>query len=256
MTGIKYVRLEKNANPGGGRNAGILASSADYVTFHDDDDIRLPNSLDAQVEILQSSPDIAFVYGQAIRGDEDCNPSDKVDPQNCPSGDIFWQNLSNPFIPCITVVIRKLCFVTAGMFDASLSSGDDWDMWIRLSEKYKVATLRAPVAIYRAPVVTGNNVTANLAGTYKNSFFLQRRGLMLPRAKESSRKLRRQVRNSLLNIASDLLIFTAADALKFGLRDKARRYLLFALKINPLRAARPWTLKLLVSSFAGTSTRT
>lgn len=249
INGIKYVKLEKNANPGGGRNAGILASSADYVLLHDDDDVRLPGYLDAQVEILESDPDLGFVYGQAIRGDEECNPSDKVDPLKCPSGDLFWDILKlNIFIPCISVIVRKQCFATAGLFDSNLSSGDDWDMWIRISEKYKVGVLQSPVAIYREPSVNANNVSSNLSQAYKTGLIIQKRGLSLSRARNATQKQRKLTRGHLLNTASDLLIFTASDALRLGLRNTARRYLLFALRMNPLRSIRPWTLKLLLQS--------
>jgi glycosyltransferase involved in cell wall biosynthesis len=249
IKGIKYVKLEKNANPGGGRNAGILASSADYVVLHDDDDVRLPGWLDAQIEILESDSEIGFVYGQAIRGDEDCNPSENIDPQYCPSGDLFWEILKlSIFIPCISVVVRKQCFATSGLFDSNLTSGDDWDMWIRLSEKYKVGVLQSPVAIYREPAVNANNVSSNLSQAYKTGIIIQRRGLSLPRAKEASQKQRDLTRSHLLNVASDLLIFTASDALRFGMNNTARRNLLFALKVNPFRATRPWTFKLLFQS--------
>src|SRR5437667_11856284 len=52
--GIKYLRLSRNEGVAGARNAGIRASSADYIAFLDDDDLRLPGSLDMQVGLLAS----------------------------------------------------------------------------------------------------------------------------------------------------------------------------------------------------------
>src|SRR6187549_1762319 len=49
LEGIKYIRIERNQRVAGARNLGILASTADYITFHDDDDLRIPGSLDKQV---------------------------------------------------------------------------------------------------------------------------------------------------------------------------------------------------------------
>src|SRR5215471_9318658 len=54
---IKYVRVERNQGVAGARNIGILVSSGRYVAFLDDDDLRLPGSLDAQLAALEANPD-------------------------------------------------------------------------------------------------------------------------------------------------------------------------------------------------------
>src|SRR2546430_11273176 len=59
---------------------------------------------------------------------------------------------------------------------------------------------------------------------------------------------RRAVRRRLLDRASDVLIWTGAEALQAGLGRIGRRNLLAALRLNPLRAARPWLLSLLLRS--------
>src|SRR5215510_11955204 len=48
LEGIKYVRLDRNQGVAGARNVGILLSSADFIAFLDDDDLRLSGSLDTQ----------------------------------------------------------------------------------------------------------------------------------------------------------------------------------------------------------------
>ena len=47
---ITYVRVDRNQAVAGARNIGLIASSGKYITFLDDDDLRLPNSLDRQIE--------------------------------------------------------------------------------------------------------------------------------------------------------------------------------------------------------------
>src|SRR4030095_2960581 len=54
---IKYVRLDSNRGVAGARNEGLRASTTEYVGFLDDDDLRLPNSIDAQVKLLEAHPD-------------------------------------------------------------------------------------------------------------------------------------------------------------------------------------------------------
>jgi len=52
LSGIKYVRTERNQRVAGARNIGLVASRGEYISFLDDDDTRLPDSLDAQIEAL------------------------------------------------------------------------------------------------------------------------------------------------------------------------------------------------------------
>ena len=42
LPGINYIRLERNQGVAGARNLGILASTAEFVAFLDDDDLRYP----------------------------------------------------------------------------------------------------------------------------------------------------------------------------------------------------------------------
>src|SRR5262245_19330373 len=61
LEGIKYVRLDRNQGVAGARNVGILASSTEFIAFLDDDDLRLPGSLDAQMELLRAHPEAGLV---------------------------------------------------------------------------------------------------------------------------------------------------------------------------------------------------
>src|SRR5438045_2001096 len=49
---IRYVRLNANGGLANTRNTGIAESSSELVTFLDDDDLRLPNLLDKQLQAL------------------------------------------------------------------------------------------------------------------------------------------------------------------------------------------------------------
>jgi glycosyltransferase involved in cell wall biosynthesis len=113
LKGIRYVRLERNTGTAGGRNAGIMESRADLVTFLDDDDIRIPRSLDTQARFLEAHIDLAFVYGRVLIGDtQNCIPTGECYPASCPAGDVFWELLTNNFIPMPSVVARKKRLIT------------------------------------------------------------------------------------------------------------------------------------------------
>lgn len=52
MRGIRYVRLNTNQGLASARNAGIAESRSEFIAFLDDDDLRLPGSIDRQVQTL------------------------------------------------------------------------------------------------------------------------------------------------------------------------------------------------------------
>src|SRR5215216_1867359 len=78
LQGIKYIRLDRNQGVAGARNIGLLESTADFIAFLDDDDRRLPGSLDHQVELLMNNPEAGFVAGGVILADQQGVPTGEV----------------------------------------------------------------------------------------------------------------------------------------------------------------------------------
>jgi hypothetical protein len=249
LQGIRYIRLDQNLGVAGARNVGILASSAEYISFLDDDDIRLPKSLDLQLGLLDASPAAGLAYGQVILGDPDCVPTSGIEPAHTPSGDIFWDLLSRTFIICVSVVFRKACLQRVGLLNTELSGLDDWDLWVRLCELYSVVAVEKPVAIWRNATPSSLQGSSDSADhmlrivRHQLDLFCLRRVVAAPASK------RAEARRCLLNFASDWLIWQAAAWLPKGESRYARKNVMTALQLNPIRATRPWTFKLLVQSF-------
>lgn len=255
MSDIRYIRLERNQRVAGARNIGILASTADYIAFLDDDDLRLPGTLDRQVAELEKDPGHGFVYSPVELADQEGKLLGRMEPRERPSGDLFWFLMGrNCIYPC-SAVARKECFYRVGLLDSSAAGFDEWDLWVRIAELYTVACLDEPVAIYRLPNALSDQLTTAMSvdltlGVLRH----QERLLKLPRAAGSSADQRDELRRVSLNRASDWLVYTAAEAVGTGAAGDARRRLLAALRLHPRRALRPWTLQLLFRSlFPGRS---
>lgn len=165
LRGIKYIRLERNQHTAGARNIGIMASSAPYVALLDDDDWRLPGTLDSQVSLLEENPQAGMVYAQVLTADQQGNVADKPSPaaESMPDGDIFWDVLNHNFTAPQSLVIRRECFERVGLFDAHLSGIDDWDMCIRIAEIFPVLAFKKPVAVWRSPTGDSGQGTSNLS---------------------------------------------------------------------------------------------
>ena len=148
FAGIKYLRVDRNQGVAGARNIGLVASSGKYLSFLDDDDMRLPGSLDQQIRILEQRPEVRMVYAQAIPEDTGGAQREPY-PTECPQGDIFWELLVRNFIPSGSAVFHRSCISQIGLLDDSIPGIDDWDLWIRIAELFPVAAIETPVLIWR-----------------------------------------------------------------------------------------------------------
>src|ERR1700750_2242444 len=66
LHGIPYIRVERAQGVACARNVGLRASSGEFISFLDDDDERLPGSIDMQLERLKAGPRAGMIYGQAL----------------------------------------------------------------------------------------------------------------------------------------------------------------------------------------------
>ena len=166
---IKYLRVERNQRVAGARNVGLVASTGDYLSFLDDDDTRLPGSLDLQIDKLERNPEAALVYGQALYADHEGRISDELYPIECPQGDILWELLTQNFIPCGSAVFRRSAIVSLGLLDNTVPGLDDWDLWIRIAELHPVVAVEQPVVTWRRSNVRSAQGTSDAASIVSQS---------------------------------------------------------------------------------------
>ena len=239
LSGINYVRVERNQRVAGARNIGLVASHGEYLSFLDDDDARLPDSLDAQIETLEREPRAGLIYGRAIFANQDGAPGTQSYPTECPAGDVFWKLLSRNFIPCGSTVFRRSCLAQVGLLDDSIPGLDDWDLWIRIAEIYPVASADAPVAIWRRSTPASAQGTSNAADLVSMSVKKFRNSWMkLPRAAAAARKVRRDAWRQFSENMAEHLIWESARALRCGELRRSFKNLSILPWLHPLTIAR------------------
>lgn len=155
---IKYV-YQENKGEAGARNRGIKEAIGEYVAFLDSDDIWLKDKLEKQVKVLSNSNvDTGLVYC-AMQVMQNKTLTHKI----LPSFPAF--NFNDLLIghKCfsMSVLVRKECFERIGLFDESIKLGCDYEMWLRLTLRYKVEFISEPLAIYRKG---DGNMSNNLKG--------------------------------------------------------------------------------------------
>lgn len=242
LEGIRYVRLTANQGLAHARNVGIAESSSEFIAFLDDDDLRLPNSLDKQLCRMVADDRIALCYGRALIGDALRQlPTGEVYPSECPEGDIFWELLEDNFIPMPSVLARKSALLDVGGFNTSLSLVEDWDMWLKLSERFLIAAVEEPVAIYRKSQIGSDagseQMCSDSSAMCKQMLRVQQMALARTRAQTAARTKRRHVRASFRTRAYKILMTEATNLIHNGNTKSARIRVRDAFQFCPFRTA-------------------
>ena len=254
LAGIKHVRLERNQGVAGARNIGIFESTAPYVAFLDDDDLRLPGSLDSQADALDKHPDAGFVCGAMVMADQNYQATGEIIHARHPGGDAFWELLEFdfPVMPLCTL-IRKECFLSVGLLNRQVTSIDDWDIFTRIAELYPVVVMEDAVGVYRQPTPFSDQGSSARALQLRLAARHQLELLRLPRAATASASQRRAVRRRAIKRLSENLVWNAVVRhLPQGHWRPALDNLTVAFELDPLIGVRPNGYKTVVKKLMGT----
>ncbi len=157
---VKYICLEKNfGGPSKPRNVGIKQAKGKYLVMLDADDILVNNSIYKRVEILKNNHSIAFVFCDGLRFSELGGDYTKsflsqhshfqalvkdnkheqmviLDPQ------LTYRTLAKgDFILPSGMVVRKSIYDHVGIYDESVTNGQDLDMSLRIISQFPIVYL-------------------------------------------------------------------------------------------------------------------
>lgn len=162
---IKFIKNENNLGLTKVCNQVLKKSRGKYFQVLDADDILIPGKIGRQVELLEAQPRAAFIYSNIAVIDENGSVihPDYLERINynkdvMPSGDIHRQLFDFNFIPLPSVLVNTEYARKAGGFDESLQV-QDYYLWLKLTEKYKVLYLNEITAMYRVHERSMSNST-------------------------------------------------------------------------------------------------
>jgi glycosyltransferase involved in cell wall biosynthesis len=127
---LRTLRQE-NQGPAAARNRGIEAADAEWIAFQDADDLWLPGKLEIQMRALAASPACGFSFTDSLARESD--GAEWIQRPLRSGGDILGILLLGPQFAAGTVVARRELFERVGLFDTTLRTAEDWDMWLRLA---------------------------------------------------------------------------------------------------------------------------
>jgi glycosyltransferase involved in cell wall biosynthesis len=140
---------QKNAGVSTTRNNGVAVSHGEYICFLDADDWWAPSFLEKMDELISDFPD-AGVYGTNYYYVK--NGRQSVCVTTAKTGYINYCGVyaEKRQMPLWTgaVCVPRTIFEEFSGFRPHLSLGEDFDLWIRIALKYKVAFLNEPHSFY------------------------------------------------------------------------------------------------------------
>jgi glycosyltransferase involved in cell wall biosynthesis len=155
---IRYFR-QQNRGMAGCRNTAVRKASGEFIGFLDDDDLWTPEYLTTVIPVLQSNPGLAACHtgSQVIDGSGKLLP--QTSSKTVPSDRMYDALIDGGFFPPCSVTVRRACLDTVGLFDEGLQGCADWDMWLRVSQRYGFAGIPAVLVYYR---VHGGGLSSNI----------------------------------------------------------------------------------------------
>lgn len=163
VTNINDSRIKVLSYPNAGanvsRNRGLYIAEGEFVSFLDADDIWSPDKLASQLQALQnhSAAKVAYSWTNYI---DDNDKFLLAGTHITANGDIYEQLLITNFLESgSNPLICKEAIIQLGGFDELLPAAQDWDMWLRLADKYDFVCVPQPQVLYR---IRANSQSSNL----------------------------------------------------------------------------------------------
>lgn len=149
-TGVRLIRLEKNAGPSAARNAGVREARGEVVAFLDGDDLMSADCVAVRAQMLQADPSAGMVVG-SLRIVDEAGAVLRIDPLTSPPRmeTTYEQALVEMSCPTCGLLVRKSAFEAIGGFDESLWVAEDTDLLLRMAAKFRVLVDNEPRADYR-----------------------------------------------------------------------------------------------------------
>jgi len=142
---VKFIK-QKNKGVSAARNIGIEVSIGEWICFLDSDDEWKKDKLEKQINAMKSNPGYKFFHSNEIWIKNGIRINQKKKHKKY-GGDIFDKCLDMCRISPSSVMINKTVFDEVGNFNEDLVVCEDYELWLRICDKYRVFFIDEPLII-------------------------------------------------------------------------------------------------------------
>ena len=145
---IRCYKMEKNVGASAARNFALERARGIYVTGMDADDISLADRLERQAAFLESHPRVGLVACGWESIDASGRPLFRYDWGDDRAPMNHRMNRQPLFIGP-TYFFRRECVDKVGGYRPGFDMNEDWDLCVRISEKYEIGVISGVSYKYR-----------------------------------------------------------------------------------------------------------
>lgn len=157
--GVRIVSQDNQGLPAA-RNTGIREARGTFVQFLDADDRLLPGAISHNLASFAARPECALAHGSYRSVDANWRPiwqpAEPFRLDEDPFGALL-QRGNRIGVPA-AAMYRRDCLVAVGGFDTMLKANEDYDIYLRLAQRYPMTSHPAIIAEYR---YHGSNMSGN-----------------------------------------------------------------------------------------------
>lgn len=141
---IRYLKSDRKIGANGARNIGIQNAKGAYIAFQDSDDVWRKDKLKKQMDMFREREDLAIVYSRYLlhyANGETVFVPDKAHPNELLQEKLMYTLAKYNVVGTPTMVVKKECFSTYGLFDVELERSQDWEINIKFVQHYRYGFL-------------------------------------------------------------------------------------------------------------------
>lgn len=159
---IQYL-TKSNSGVSDTRNRGINLARGKYIAFLDADDTWLIDNLEKKLHVLETQPEISWVYSNMNAINEQSqllnDLPDKGTDKDILKSILLWETEVVPG-PCSNIIVERSKLGETIRYDATLSTAADQDFCLQMaSQGLKGVLIEEPLWNYR---ILGNSMSSNV----------------------------------------------------------------------------------------------